>query len=136
LVETVLSSGKYRASVELARQRGFHFNLIYITLFPAELSPARVGERVKKGGHAVAWDKAIERYHRSHTELIWFARQADLLMIFDNSSDNGEPRLIFGNDRLQSKSAGEVIYPIVHERGVNPVIDGAVVEAFPCLRGS
>src|SRR4051794_40547571 len=36
-VETVLSSGKYRALVESARERGFEVRIIYIVLRSAEL---------------------------------------------------------------------------------------------------
>jgi len=121
LVETVLSSGKYRESVSLARRRGFQFNLAYISLFPPELSPARVSERVIKGGHAVAWDKAIARYHRSHQELAWFAEQADIFMIFDNSADDGVPVLIASrNGRLE---AAGVMAERYHQRGVNQTVD-------------
>ncbi len=73
LVETVLSSDKYRDDVDTAKAAGFKFGMIYVTLHPPELSPARVGIRVTKGGHAVAHDTAIKRYHRSHDQLKWFA---------------------------------------------------------------
>jgi len=124
LVETVLSSGKYRESVALAQRYDFQFDLVYISLFPPELSPSRVGERVIKGGHAVAWDKAIARYHRSHEELVWFAGQADLFMIFDNSADDGEPMLIASrNGRLEAVSPPAERF---HVRGVNPTVDEAL----------
>jgi len=121
LVETVLSSGKYRQSVRLAKDRGFSFNLVYVSIFPPELSPSRVRERVRKGGHDVAWDKAIARYHRSHDELIWFAGQADVLMIFDNSEADGLPEMIASRTGLEA----------FHKRGVNPMIDAAMRQAFP-----
>ena len=50
VVETVLSSPKYRDDVLAAKAAGFTFGLIYISLFPPELSPLRVGERVAKRG--------------------------------------------------------------------------------------
>jgi predicted ABC-type ATPase len=128
LVETVLSSGKYRASVSLAQQREFQLNLVYVSVFPPELSPKRVTERVQKGGHAVAWDKAIERYHRSHQELLWFAGQANRVLIFDNSPEGGLPDLIFFNDReLDVSDHRDVRF---HKSGVNSVVDAAVNEAF------
>ena len=91
LVETVLSSPKYRDAVAKAQENGFSVSLIYVSLYPPELSPERVGERVRKGGHAVDRQKAIDRYYRSHEQLVWFARAVDELMIIDNSSANGEP---------------------------------------------
>jgi predicted ABC-type ATPase len=131
LVETVLSSGKYRRSVSLAQQRGLHVNPIYISLFPPELSPARMAERVQKGGNAVAWDKALERYHRSHHDLIWFAEQADILMIFDNMPADGSPELIFSNDKRQRLTdPDERIFP---NPGIYPVGDEVTSKVF-CVR--
>jgi predicted ABC-type ATPase len=107
-----------------SRRRGFQFNLAYVSVFPPELSPARVSERVIKGGHAVAWDKAIARYHRSHQELVWFAEQADVFMIFDNSADDGVPVLIASrNGRLE---AAGVMAERYRKCGVNPTVDEAL----------
>jgi predicted ABC-type ATPase len=121
LVETVLSSGKYRDDVEAAKATGFHFGLIYISLYPPELSPARVGERVHEGGHAVDYDTAIARDHRSHQELIWFASRADYLTIFDNSAADGLPKLI-------ASQYGQEKYD---KAGINPTVDAAMRQAFP-----
>jgi len=86
LVETVLSSDKYRDDLLEAKSRGFNFGFIYISIEPAELSPARIQLRVKKGGHDVDHDKAISRWHRSHEQSLWFGKYADTFMFFDNSS--------------------------------------------------
>ena len=87
LVETVLSSGKYRDDLLEAKARGFKFGFIYISIEPAELSPARVKLRVMKGGHDVDQKKAIERWHKSHEQSLWFAAQSpDSFMFFDNTS--------------------------------------------------
>jgi len=94
LVETVLSSDKYRDDLQRAKENGFRVGLVYISLYPPELSPSRVQERVRKGGHHVDWNKAIDRWHRSHQELGWFAPRADILFVYDNSEENGEPVLI------------------------------------------
>lgn len=84
VVETVLSTPKYRDDVLAAKANGFKVALFYISLYPPELSPQRVSERAAKGGHTVDPATAIARYHRSHTELRWFAPQADLFMAYDN----------------------------------------------------
>ena len=86
LVETVLSSDKYRDDLLEAKVKGFNFGFIYISIEPAELSPARVQLRVRKGGHDVEHDKAISRWHRSHEQSLWFGKYADAFMFFDNSS--------------------------------------------------
>jgi predicted ABC-type ATPase len=93
-VETVLSTDKYRKAVTDAKAKGFKFGLIYVSLWPPELSPKRVAIRVSKGGHHVEHAKAIERYHRSHKQLTWFAAQADRMVVLDNSAEINEPAVI------------------------------------------
>lgn len=123
VVETVLSSGKYRDDVQAAKRAGFRFGLIYISLYPPELSPLRVAERTAKGGHDVEAAKAIERHRRSHMELRWFAPRADILMVFDNSAPNGAPVLVA--TRTSRKSLKYL------QRGLNPAVDEALTAAFP-----
>ncbi|ACD91480.1 conserved hypothetical protein [Chlorobium limicola DSM 245] len=118
VVETVLSTSKYRDDVIKAKAEGFKFGLIYISLYPPELSPLRVSERVAKGGHTVDDDKAIERHRKSHEQLRWFAPQADLFMAFDNSNCDGEPVL------LASRKNGDPLKYIAH--GVNQAVDLAL----------
>jgi len=123
LIETVLSSGKYRDDLEAAKAAGFKTGLIYVSLHPAELSPKRVEERVQKGGHDVDRQTAISRYYKSHAEMAWFAARVDILMIFDNSAVNGDPILI------ASKTPGK---PVIHVcPGVNLEVDLALAAAFP-----
>lgn len=121
LVETVLSSGKYRDDIEVAKQAGFKLGLVYISLYPAELSPSRVSERALKGGHTVDPGKAVERYYRSHAELAWFAPKIDTLMVFDNSARDGAPVLI-------ASKVGQIANISF---GVNPAVDDAWRSAFP-----
>lgn len=99
-VETVLSSGKYRALVELAQQRRFEVKMIYIVLRSADLQVERVRIRVAENGHDVPESKIRERRERSFEQLTWFIRKADTCYIFDNST--GEPEFLGGK-------VGEVI---------------------------
>lgn len=117
LVETVLSSDKYRDDVETAKTLGYKIGLIYISLHPPSLSPLRVEERVKKGGHAVDRMKAIDRYRRSHAQLAWFAKQADALSVYDNSGI-GSPELIAYRDGADG--------PLVLTRARIPAVDAAL----------
>lgn len=121
-VETVLSSPKYRDDVLAAKEAGFKIGLIYISIYPDQLSPLRVSERVAKGGHDVEARKAIDRYHRSHEQLIWFAPQADMLMVFDNSSKDGNPKLV------ASRANGQAVSYFHY--GINPAVDTALSAAF------
>jgi predicted ABC-type ATPase len=123
LVETVLSSSKYRDDLEAAKATGFKTGLIYISLAPAELSPARVAERMQKGGHHVDRDKAISRYYKSHAQLAWFAAQVDIFLVYDNSAADGEPVLV------ASKVPGK--RPVHIAPGVNSEVDKALLKAFP-----
>jgi predicted ABC-type ATPase len=85
-VETVLSTGKYRRLVRMARKRGFEIRLVYVILKTPDLNVDRVRLRVKKGGHRVPIGKIRERWARSLKQLPWFLNQADAALIFDNSS--------------------------------------------------
>jgi predicted ABC-type ATPase len=116
----VLSSGKYRDDVLNAKTRGFRIGLVYISLYPPDLSPLRVSERVAKGGHDVDPAVAIARHHRSHDELSWFAPQADLLMIFDNSAPTGSPVLLASAQNGQRAR--------LHAPGINPIIDRVMLD--------
>lgn len=91
-VETVLSTGKYRALVEQARAQGFSVNLIYVFLESADLNVERVRTRVQKGGHSVPEDKIRERRLRSFQQFAWFFDAADRVDVYDNSG--ARPQLV------------------------------------------
>jgi predicted ABC-type ATPase len=90
-VETVLSTGKYRRLVELARERGFRVRLLYVVLSTIELQLARIRDRVKNGGHDVPADKVRTRRQGSFEQLAWFLHHVDDCFIYDNS--DGSPSL-------------------------------------------
>jgi len=121
LVETVLSSGKYRDDVEAAKAAGFQVGMMFVSLHPPELSPKRVAERVLRGGHDVEPGRAIARYHRSHEELAWFASRMDVLLVFDNSRAEAEPALL-------ARKYGDILDIWW---GKNPAVDRAMAAAFP-----
>lgn len=127
VVETVLSSDKYRDDVLAAKAAGFKVGFIYVSLYPPELSPQRVSERVAKGGHHVETKTAIDRHRRSHEQLKWFAPQADILMVFDNSDSNAAPVL------LASRQEGAPFR--IRARGVNPAVDQALADLPPASAG-
>ena len=85
LIETVLSSDKFKPRVEAAKKAFFTFTLIYVTVRQAALNVARVDHRGRRGGHPVPPDRVIARRGRSHAMFAWFAREADTVLVFDNS---------------------------------------------------
>ena len=87
-VETVLSTDKYRQVVEQVRASGGLVNLIYVTVASPEISAARVAIRVTRGGHDVPPERIADRFRRSHTNLTWFAENADNFWVIDNSGDD------------------------------------------------
>ena len=91
-VETVMSTGKYRALVGRAQEQAYRVRLIYVFLKSADLNVARVRDRVAAGGHDVPEASIRDRRHRSFDQLSWFFEQADEADIFDNSG--AEPRLV------------------------------------------
>jgi predicted ABC-type ATPase len=119
LVETVLSSIKYRDDVLEAKARGYNVGLIYVSVYPPELILVRIKNRVAKGGHNVDPQKALDRYKGSHENLVWFARHSDRVVILDNSGGIQTGPVI-----VAMKEAGK---KIVHRvKGLNPSLDHAI----------
>lgn len=85
LVETVLSSNKFRTRVVQAVAAGYRFGLIFITLRAPPLHVARVADRVIEGGHDVPQDRILARRARSHAAFNWFATQAHRGLLIDNT---------------------------------------------------
>ena len=86
LVETVLSSDKFKNRVVMARDKGFQIALVYVSVRIPELNIARVANRFLLGGHDVPVDRITARRTRSHQMFGWFAEAADQVYVFDNST--------------------------------------------------
>ena len=118
LVETVLSSTKYQDDVIEANGRGYNIGLFYVSVHPPELILDRIKTRVARGGHNVDSQKALDRYRRSHENLVWFGQHADKLFVFDNSDLDASPVLV------TTKEAGR---KLTHKiKGQNPALDHAI----------
>jgi predicted ABC-type ATPase len=85
-VETVLSSDKLKRRVEAAKAAHFTIALVYVTVREGALNIARVEQRYAQGGHDVPHDRILSRRARSHAMFDWFAQQADVVLVFDNSN--------------------------------------------------
>lgn len=97
-VETALSTDKFRPVVERINREGGVFALLYIALASPELAQHRVAIRVKRGGHDVPTEKTVARWKRSIEKLGWFAKQADVFWVYDNSdADPKSPPLLIAH---------------------------------------
>lgn len=91
LIETVLSTDKYRPVIERAHDLGWQVMLIYVALESADESIRRVAHRVRHGGHDVPEEKIRKRWQRSIDNLGWFWEQADVAYLFMNPADFASP---------------------------------------------
>lgn len=114
LVETVLSSSKYRADVLAAKEKGYCIFIAFFTTVSPEINIDRVRMRALKGGHDVPKDRIAARYAKSHEQFAWFSSQGDILCAIDNSIASGQPRLIaYGLPAYQSLQLTPHINPKV-----------------------
>ena len=117
-VETVLSSTKYQDDVLEARSRGYNIGLIFVSVYPPELILERIKDRVAEGGHNVEARTALDRYKRSHANLVWFGQHADKLFFLDNSGEKERAVLV------ATREAGK---GLIHKaKGINPTLDHAI----------
>jgi predicted ABC-type ATPase len=93
--ETVFSHESRLEIMASAKRHGYLIHLFYITTKNPDINVARVRTRVQQGGHDVPEDKIRSRYRRSISFLPQMIVAADEVMVFDNSSDNIEPQLLF-----------------------------------------
>jgi predicted ABC-type ATPase len=94
IVETVLSSEKYKPYLSRGRRKGFRIGLLYVAVSSPELAIRRVKTRVAAAGHDVPADKIRARWPRSLDNLAWFASRVDRLLVYGNDDPRGEPLLV------------------------------------------
>ncbi len=83
--ETVMS---HRSKIEFmreARARGYRVYLYFVATDDPAINIDRVRSRVLQGGHPVADDKVIDRYHKSISLMTEACEVAHRAFIFDNS---------------------------------------------------
>lgn len=98
VVETVFSHASKLAFVEAARSHGFVIVMYHIGVQGADLSVARVKERVEEGGHDVPEHKIRERYDRNGPIIRQAVLQADKAFVIDNSSLDAPFRQVLAFD--------------------------------------
>jgi len=102
--ETVFSHPSKLDLIHAARAKGFRVMLFHISVERAELSVARVEERVKEGGHPVPEDKIIARFDRGGPLIRQAVLLSDVGHVFDNSRLNQAPV------RIMAFKAGRVSF--------------------------
>jgi predicted ABC-type ATPase len=91
VIETVLSTDKYKDIVVQALAKGFRFLFVYVVLSSVKEAIQRIAARVADGGHDVSTDKVRKRWPRSLRNMPWFWRHADLAFLFFNGSASQDP---------------------------------------------
>lgn len=90
VIETVLSTDKYKPIFRLAKRNGYRLMFIYVVLPSIREALARVAHRVRHGGHAVSAKKIRKRWPRSLANAPWFWAHADHgLVIFNGHKRAG-----------------------------------------------
>jgi predicted ABC-type ATPase len=122
IVETVLSSDKYKPYLKRARRKGMRIGLIYVALSSPELAIDRIRIRVAMGGHDVPQEKVRVRWSRSLDNLAWFSARVDRLLVFSNDNPNGEPLWIADGTKgrvrvLLPDALPEVTQRLISHRG-------------------
>ncbi len=100
--ESVMSHPGKVEFLKRAQLEGYRCYLYFIATDDPEINVARVEQRVKLGGHPVARERIIERYHKSIQLLEDAVSATDRAYVFDNSGDR--PVLlaeITGGEQLQ-----------------------------------
>ncbi len=100
--ETVMSHPSKIEFMQSAKDAGYRIMLVFVGLSSPELSLQRVTQRVQAGGHDVPTDKIMARYDRVMTLLPHALQVADRALIYDNSDDCAEARLVlaFNNGQV------------------------------------
>jgi predicted ABC-type ATPase len=94
VIETVLSTDKYKPIVRAALRKGFQVLLVYVVLGSVEEAIARVAARVARDGHDVPVGKIRKRWPRSLENLPWFWQHATRALVYFNGSSVREPVLM------------------------------------------
>ncbi|SLN70111.1 Zeta toxin [Roseovarius albus] len=104
VTESVFSHPSKLDLIQQGRAAGFRIMLFHICLEHPDLSVARVGERVKEGGHPVPENKIRQRYDRNGPLIRQAALHSDVAHIFDNSRLNQPP------ERVMSFTGGKLSF--------------------------
>ena len=112
--ETVMSDrNRWVSFFQLARDRGYFVQLVFVSTRHSAINVARVSQRVKAGGHAVPSVKIASRYSKTHALLPEILCMVDAAWLFDNSDPTGNPQLVLamGDDHVLLPEPGVELPP-------------------------
>jgi predicted ABC-type ATPase len=91
--ETTLADRGYARSIPKWQASGYHIRLLFLSVPSVEMAIARVGQRVRQGGHSVPDEVVRRRFFagRANFENVYKAL-VDAWALYDNSGD--EPALL------------------------------------------
>jgi predicted ABC-type ATPase len=107
IFETVLSAPDKISFVERAKQQNYFIRLFFIGTDDPQINAMRILHRVMNGGHDVPTGKIFSRYSKSIANCAFLAPIVDRLYVYDNSTENAFPELLFraSNGKLTKQYA-------------------------------
>lgn len=84
--ETVMSHSSKLSIIDIANKEKYRTYLYFVTTIDPKLNIERIKNRVKKGGHNVSPEKAIERFYRSISHLPEAIKRSYRAFVFDNTT--------------------------------------------------
>lgn len=88
--ETVMSDPRWLKFLAAAREAGYHISLYFVTTCDPAINLDRVARRHDLGGHGVAPEKIVQRYHRVMNEMLpKVLPLVDDALLVDNSTLEG-----------------------------------------------
>ena len=94
VTESVFSHPSKLDFIREAKKLDYRVMIFHVCVEDPDLSVARVGERVKEGGHPVPEEKIRQRYDRNGPLIRQAALESDVAHVYDNSKLNHLPQRV------------------------------------------
>ena len=112
-IETTLSTRSYVSMIRRVQQIGYTVSLYYFWIPSADVSKARVAQRVSRGGHNIPPDVIERRYGRSVENLVKrYAPICDIFTVFNNAGPVPE-EVASGGMYLETEVLNSDIWKII-----------------------
>ena len=103
IIETVNSTTRKFDFYRECKSKGYNITVVYVCTNSYQININRVAKRKAQGGHDVPTEKIISRYQKSLDNMFELSLFADVLYVYDNSNENGQPALCYYKDKNESK---------------------------------